>query len=577
MDRLARRPPCPPGDVGACFVLAGGLLWRILGVLLTSPTAVVNMPLPDDAYYYFTLARNIALGNGAVISGDGSVTTGFQPLWGFLLAGLQWLLGNPAPRMQIFMAQLVGALFGIVSSWLLYRLVRAIHPSQGLALVALAGYTLSPQIIRHQLNGLETSLALMAVITILWFFVAFRGRWITPVQALAVGIVAGLGFLARSDTLLVAVPGIALYFLSIARDCPRNCWSRLVATVAACALGGLVALLPWLAFAGSSGFGVVPESGEAIRVITVAMRHLPIDPPIASVVRAPSLFLPLYARNLLEFSAAWLRQVPTLFPFTIPLYALAGTETAVEFSGVAAFVIAALVLVMLLRSHNRPMAWLAVLWCIYAGMMAGAYTVFIQGPWFFIRYAAPLGAVFNVLALLALFELRPVKLHHALSLWIATLALAGGFASLLVGGSYRWLVAGRSTVPEDGWYQATEYMNTHLAAGTRVGSFSAGLIGYYGELPVIPLDGKVNRRARLAIVSGEMSSYICEVGIGYVVDWRKTVASLLVRRSRQWDDRLLTEVHVIPAPEQSDIVFYRVNPAYCPAPQTGASPQPAAP
>ena len=39
----------------------------------------------DDAYYYFTIARNIAHGDGITIDGA-HWTTGFQPLWQLLIS-----------------------------------------------------------------------------------------------------------------------------------------------------------------------------------------------------------------------------------------------------------------------------------------------------------------------------------------------------------------------------------------------------------------------------------------------------------------------------------------------------------
>ena len=87
-----RRGRRATASVIVLLVLGAGL--RALAIGHTTPTAVGNMPLPDDAFYYFVLARNAASGQWPVISGDGVPTTGFQPLWGATLAALDSLAGG---------------------------------------------------------------------------------------------------------------------------------------------------------------------------------------------------------------------------------------------------------------------------------------------------------------------------------------------------------------------------------------------------------------------------------------------------------------------------------------------------
>src|SRR5690348_763846 len=51
---------------------------------------LVTMRLPDDALYYFAIARNLAHGHGISFDSVHS-TNGMHPLWLFVLAPIFWL------------------------------------------------------------------------------------------------------------------------------------------------------------------------------------------------------------------------------------------------------------------------------------------------------------------------------------------------------------------------------------------------------------------------------------------------------------------------------------------------------
>ena len=79
-------------------VLAG--LSLRLGLALAPLRFMLDFTLPDDAFYYFVIARNMALGRG--ISFDGMIpTNGFHPLWGLLITPvyLSGVDGEPAIRL----------------------------------------------------------------------------------------------------------------------------------------------------------------------------------------------------------------------------------------------------------------------------------------------------------------------------------------------------------------------------------------------------------------------------------------------------------------------------------------------
>ena len=75
--------------------------------------------LPDDAFYYFTIARNFVNGNG--ISFDSfSPTNGFHPLWLFLITPLFSFEGELPIRLTLF----VSATMDMFTAVIIYRFLK---------------------------------------------------------------------------------------------------------------------------------------------------------------------------------------------------------------------------------------------------------------------------------------------------------------------------------------------------------------------------------------------------------------------------------------------------------------------
>ena len=109
------------------------LLWGLIAVLvgaqcvdlvhrMMSPdlVAVAFAEGGDDAYYFFTVARNIAQGHGITIDGT-HWTTGFQPLWG-LICAVPFLA--PSDRAALAIIYLLSFLLWLAGAALFVRLVR---------------------------------------------------------------------------------------------------------------------------------------------------------------------------------------------------------------------------------------------------------------------------------------------------------------------------------------------------------------------------------------------------------------------------------------------------------------------
>jgi hypothetical protein len=68
-------------------------------------------------------------------------------------------------------------------------------------------------------------------------------------------------------------------------------------------------------------------------------------------------------------------------------------------------------------------------------------------------------------------------------------------------------------------YRAAQWINANLPAGTVVGSWNAGILGYYSERPVVNLDGLINSFDLLPFLrERRIAEYIRREGIQYLSD-----------------------------------------------------------
>jgi len=539
-----------------------GTVLRVVGIAHTSHTSVLNMPLADDAFYYFVLARNASAGQWPVISGDGAPTSGFQPLWGLAVAGLDVAAGGFSADGRIVAAQVAGALISLAAAILVLDLMRRLGAGWFASLLAFGAFVLSPQVLKHSLNGMETSLAMLAVVALVRLGATLDPARASSRSALLAGVVAGLGILARLDIVLL-VAAAAGVTLAWRRPRPRGEAKRVAANALLAVGGAALPLITWTAVAIAAGAQSVPEAGSAVRNLALLLHDLPPASPLDSL-RQPGVFVPVYAGYAVEFTSAWLRQIPVLLPLSLPLFALLPLRYALAASTVVAALAAAGVVAFAMRRGTEALRRLTAIWFLYALLMTIGYSCVILAPWFFQRYSAPVAVVFHILLLAAVGSLLQGASRRRAVGWLAALGVAAAFAALVTEGSYRWILSGPGAVPDDGWYRAAAIIDRELPPEARVGVFSAGLVTYYARQPVLALDGKVSSGARRAMEAGDMFGYICRQRIEFIADWEKMVESLLAQRSGGWTPADLEPIRTVRAPGYNDILIYRVASGACP-------------
>ncbi len=432
----------------------------------------------DDSFYYFQIAYNLASGNLSTFDGGITRTNGYHPLWLLLITPFYWVFDKEA------------ALFGI-------KAFEIMLIAGGAALVVVAArlarlpwillFALLPLL--YQYHGLFLGLeAASALFMLGLFFLAVMlyardpARWKWPLAAVAFALPwVRLEYIAIS----LAVTA-ALGLIEWSRP-PREVgasWRERVRSMIALdavapLLGAVGGILVYFAYNGLVFGGVTPVSGA-----------------------------------LKQMGSQWLWEEEGGYSFVqnfrdvlqIPVFdyeLLAALE-------VCAYVV--LVWWLARRSKNRK-DWLlfAFLVCVF-GLAVGhlakfAQTVLTIHPvyggyvWYFVPAYLMMALIIPVRCYIAIHFIR--RFIGSRWPWTANIVSVG----IVVVGAYFLLAnadfmgpfryADRASESTSHEWEVTSHMGVQvmdhaLPDGSVVGSWSAGVIGYFSRFPVVNLDGLVN-------------------------------------------------------------------------------------
>ncbi len=463
--------------------------------------------LQDDSFYYLQPAWNFSRGGSFTFDGE-HPTYGFQPLWMIVLA----VLARLSPDKIFFLRASValGGLFFSLTGWLLYHLAKS-WTSGWRAVIAPVLWTANLSLLGVYITGKENALyaflLVFACIRIVRRMTApVKGAWLD-------GLLLGLLVLSRLNALIPAI--LLLAVLAIWGAGSRAERARSMLTVGA---GMLAVIAVWCFYAQISFGAIFPNSGTAklfganAALALFLENHLPFLPKawIEAIVpqaervllaRPDLLIQPTkelgfsYLAGLLPELAygSWANFFSFLGPldFRIKVLALAALG----------FGAAGRVLLQLRSSARAGAAILGVILLSAAGnsLLNGLLMpeYLLWGIW----YAVPetLALVLAVAYLLdwPLGAIARLKAPIGKILRVAAAAAAVVLAVAGLGLVWVNLMPREYTVAPDGTqqeaYDATVWMNESLPRGARVGSFSAGLLGYFGRAyTVINLDGLAN-------------------------------------------------------------------------------------
>ncbi|MDX2076798.1 MAG: hypothetical protein SFZ02_10230 [bacterium] len=588
------------GYVPLLLIILVGVVMRGIAIQHTDRTNVIEQPLLDDSFYYFTLGRNLADGNGVMVD-DQHITTGFQPLWG-AMSVIPALLTN-SPIRTIVLFQWMGVLVSVWSCVLVFGLTKSLllmavptpqpppHKVERgsksiftsaknflpikwgtdgiidfMALTSVAIWYWHPHHVAYSINGMETTLSTFATLLMLLSFVSLY-KHPSQLRVLLFGMSCGVAFLARVDASLL------ILWLIIAIVLVPPIRRERIRSVLTIGVVSALVISPWVLFTISHGDFILPESGSAVRAHTLYTGQADQLPPplsLSDAINGDPIFARYYGEKMAQFTGELAGQ---LYPLNISTRPPAQPDSTL-FDGVnlrvvnidvthgVFFVLMACIMVgwvsLFTKSWMIRGLWLiACLWMITAIIL---YSFVVISWWFYERYTLPIAEIVSILMLCVVYgALLRLRLGRATGIVITSIVLVmngvifwGNFATLY--DDYAWIGTHLPIIgdnipqppqPRSGFYEAAVWMNENVPPDAKIGAFQSGVIVYYTHAQVINLDGKVNADAHRAMTEGQMWDYICEQQLDYVVDWPVMIYFLLMQRSEDWQEGNLEQIALL--------------------------------
>jgi 4-amino-4-deoxy-L-arabinose transferase-like glycosyltransferase len=523
------------------------VLWAALAAAAALHVGVVSQDfatlakngfLYDDSFYAFQIARNIAAGSGVTFDGI-HVTNGFQPLYVALLVPLYLIFGG-AQTAPIHAVLVLMALATVASAWLLYRIV-ARYVRRGAAVAVALLWVFAPVVIRQSANGLETALALLLLAASVDFYLSR----IRPVERprrrafAAMGLLLALAVLARVDQIFLVL-AMTLDYLLVLRRPPAPGRANLRGLLLAAAVTtALVA--PWPLFGALAVGSPFPQSGTATRYLSLAYApHFHMAGESIADTGPTAAFLWAHVEHSLS--------VLKLNPFTHTFFralekvgaavsAQQAARAAAGVAGVCMLLAAGAWLARRLRRSGHAARELAFL-LLYAVTLIAAYSFYVFGSFFFVRYYYPLFFVAAIFGALMVEEV--MRAWPRAGAGIRRVAAVGVLAYVLAF-AYMSYSSGFRSTPAYHFYDVARWVSTHTAEDDTVGTFQSGAIGYLSGRRVVNLDGKVNGEALAALRAGKMGAYVESAGIDFIVDHGHVLSLFLARETAGLGARVATE------------------------------------
>ncbi|MGD0806893.1 MAG: hypothetical protein ABSA10_05430 [Anaerolineales bacterium] len=471
--------------------------------------------LQDDSYYYLQPAWNFS--RSGIFTFDGEHPTyGFQPLWMIVLA----VLARVSPDKLFFLRASValGGLFFCLTGVALYRLARGWLTGWRVAIAPVL-WTANHSLIAIYITGKEN--ALFAFLLVVACILVCR-RMSSPSRgAWKEGAVLGLMVLSRVNAVIPALLLLAVLWWQGAGSRAERARRAGMA-----ALGMLAVVAVWCLYAQIAFGAVFPNSGTAklfgsfAALAVLIERYVPWVPATWIERLVPGSERVLLSRpDLLTLPA---RGVGISYLFgLLPDLAYGAWAGIFSFFGALSFRLKVLllaavgigsgiwVLIKLRGASAEPEAAARRGSAAVVGVILISAAVNSLGNWLLLPGYLLWGVWYTVAETLAMILALTCLLGEGLEYLAAVKTRLGGIwnKSTLLAGTllsvvglilfwahwlpHEYIIAPDGTQQEA--YAAADWMNNNLPQGARVGSFSAGLLGYFGRTyTVINLDGLAN-------------------------------------------------------------------------------------
>jgi len=432
------------------------------------------MPFTEDGFYMMTIAWHIAEGKGIKYNLDRS-TTGFQPLFTFIQAGIAKLILNAGGdkmdflRVMIIFSSLLLLLFGFTDG----SVVKKIFPGHYSPLILIFLVLFCYELFYFFNNGLETGFYLIMISLCIIYSFKFKT---SPdyKSALIFGVLAGITALTRVDFLLP----LFIYLLSLYIVNKINPLKLLAVQVIAAAF-----LFPWIYYVYKVSGTIFPSSVSS----HISLAGLSgIGERFYHIVRAFFHHLsPYFHSHNLLFS------VPVAIIYGISFYKFVWKKN-------------------FLSTIDKPSMHNLIFWGISFLILGIVYFINSHAQHFYIRYTVPFYLVaFIVTAGALLFIFNEVS-----PLFKKLFILA--FLILFFIQSFHYHFNGKLSNPLS---MRIAYVKNNFPDSGLIGMFQSGVSGFFlGN--VINLDGKVDHVAHNYIIRRNMNDFLDSMKVNVIIEWR---------------------------------------------------------
>lgn len=484
----------------------------------------------EGGLYYFEIAQNLAAGAGSTFDGV-HVTNGYHPLWVLCLVPVFWMRSEPESALRLGIL-LQGILMAGGTS-ILYATFRLGAGRLASSLAALVWVALT---YREALSGLEFGLHALLVLSGAFVYRRLVGEPPRLPAHLGLGVLLGLGFLARLDNVVLsALIGAALAWRAsgtgLGGDGARRVLAYVLPIAALCALYVVVNL--WLC-------------GHALPVSAAVKREwslykLSQDPHYRAggwcLAKAHQLLWPL-------------RNASQRYPFYLSVGAF----------GAAALCAAGALAPGASRFHAWFVRSLRPWWpfVLFGLLQVLAYVALFHGEFSFIsashQYVVQPWSTALLVALAAdALVAGAVGVGTRSSSWsrrIAWPAILAAWCSvplLTLSSVESWIDREQRSLSVRPDYDSARWAGEHLPAAAVIGSWRTGAMAFLSGRRVVDLSGLVNSWDYFRVDQNDLCDYWDRNGITHLVDLfengrppaeskRASYALCLERLERVWSD-----------------------------------------
>lgn len=481
--------------IGALFVLV--LAWLPVEF-------IINRFLFEDFFYYLKIAKNIVLGNKATFDGE-TLTNGFHPLWMVATIVVQATANS---YIAIHLMLTLAALLHLGQVYLIFSILKTETNSKLAHLIAIF-YLFNYRIITNNLCGLETPLAGFSLLLVINFL--FKNhKLLNSHLVIRLGILTSIAILSRFDLLLLGGAIIILVSLDPIFSGKRHSTKLFNIIIILSTI--FIALLPWFLWSNSTLGILLPNSHAALKVWLFKTFSLDLS---------FSENLSLLIRKI--FSTAWHSIATTnllgLWPVVLPISHRNLPILLLFFS-----IIYILYGIWKTRTYHNVLPK-----SIFFALALGLFTYYSLFATPTVRYLMPFSIIIIIIAV--------IITHELLQQFNITWAYKGAKLIYVVILINSIMVSIQSWQKHQGaaythvghakLYEAAQWIKFNIPRNSAIGSWNAGIIGYFSERKVVNLDGVVNNEIIRVIKQKDLATYIQEKNILFLADVANQIDSFM--------------------------------------------------